>query len=356
MTKRLASIDALRGFDMLWIIGGTGLVGALAEATNWRLFRWMESQSEHVEWNGFTLYDLIFPLFLFLAGVSMPFSIAQRLARGDTRRALLLHAVRRALLLVLLGCLYNGLLRLDLENQRYASVLGRIGLAWLGAALITLHTSVRGQVLWLVGILLGYWAVLTLVPVPGAGAGDLSPGRTLADYLDRQFLPGRLHRGDRDPEGLLSTVPAVGTALLGVLAGHLLRRDLAERAKLLRLVLWGLFCLGAGGLWSLVFPLNKNLWTSSFVLWCGGASLLLLALFHAVVDVLGRERWATFLIVIGTNAITVYLLEAFVDWWALVTLVLNENALHPAILWAAVIGAQWSLLYVLHRKRIFLRV
>ncbi len=341
---------------MFWIVGGTGLVAALAKATDWRLFHWMETQSEHPEWNGFALYDLIFPLFLFLAGVSMPYSIAHRVAAGASKRSLTLQSIRRAAALVLLGCIYNGLLTFDLENQRYASVLGRIGLGWFGAALITIHTGLRSQVLWVAGILLGYWAALSWIPVPGVGAGDLTPGNTLADHLDRLLLPGRLHRGDRDPEGLLSTLPAVATALLGVLSGHHLRRELAERDKVLRMIGFGIGCLALGWLWSLVFPLNKNLWTSSFVLWCGGLSLLLLSVFYLVIDVLGHRRWAFFFIVIGTNAITIYLLKAFVDWWSIVTLALNENSIHPALLWVTVIGAQWALLYGLYRKRIFLRV
>jgi len=356
VSRRLASLDALRGFDMFWITGGSALVAALAESTDSALLDWVHAQTEHVEWHGFRLWDLVFPLFLFLAGVSMPFSMAKRIARGDSRRKLLLDAARRAALLVLLGAVYNGLLTFDLENQRWASVLGRIGLAWFGAAVIFLSTGVRGQIAWAAGLLLGYWAALSWIPVPGVGAGDLSPGNTLTDWIDRLLVPGRLHRGNRDPEGLFSTVPAIATALAGVFAGHWLRGTAEGTTKALRLFVAGAICLAVGWTWSLVFPFNKNLWTSSFAVWCAGLSLLLLGAFYLVIDVWGLKRWAFFFVVIGTNAITIYMLGAFVDWWAIALLVVDENRFHPALLALVVIGLQWSLLYTLWRRRLFLRV
>jgi predicted acyltransferase len=287
-SRRLRSLDALRGFDMLWIVGGATLVAALAEATGWGWLGWIEGQCEHVEWHGFRFWDLIFPLFLFLAGVSMPFSFAKRRGQGASDGTLARHALRRGLTLVFLGVVYNGLLAFDFATLRYASVLGRIGLGWMFAALIALRCGVRGQVAWIAGLLLGYWAALTLVPVPGQGAPSLEPGRTLADWLDRTLLPGRLHREVRDPEGILSTVPAVATALSGALAGAWLRRaDVAGDRRAAGLALAGLGALALGGLWQLAFPLNKNLWTSSFVAWTSGWSLLALAAFYWVIDVRG---------------------------------------------------------------------
>src|SRR5262245_49644533 len=177
-TTRLHSLDALRGFDMLWIVGGSEVVAALAKDREQGLLHWIESQTHHVPWNGFVFWDLVFPLFLFIAGVALPFSLAARLERGDSRAHLRAHAVFRGLALVGLGLVYNGLLTFDFAQLRCASVLGRIGLAYLGAALVCLSTGRRGQVLWIAALLLGYWAALTWVPVPGIGAGVLEPGKT----------------------------------------------------------------------------------------------------------------------------------------------------------------------------------
>ena len=356
---RLKSLDALRGFDMFWIIGGGALFRALAEATNWPLLRWMEHHLEHALWHGFTFYDLIFPLFLFIAGVSMPFSLGKRLERGDDLGTLRMHVVRRGLLLVFLGVVYNGLFKFDFETLRYASVLGRIGLAYLFAGLIFLSSGVRGQIVWIAGVLLGYWAALILVPVPEFGAGDLAPGHTFTDWVDRQLLPGRLHRTVRDPEGLCSTIPAIATALLGALAGHWLKDGSRTGSKKSAgLVVAGLACLALGALWDLAFPINKNLWTSSFVLWTAGCSALLLAVFHQVIDVWGVSRWAFPFIVIGLNPITIYMLQAFVDFEGIAQGVFANaaNRVHPALMVGSGLLLRWLVLFWMYRRRLFLRV
>src|SRR5882757_4516549 len=192
---RLVSLDALRGFDMFWIMGGESIVKAAAALTGWSWLVWLSGQLEHPDWDGFALYDLIFPLFLFIAGVAMPLSFEKRLGRGDSKLSLYRHVVTRSLVLVFLGTIYNGLLKFNWPDTRLPSVLGRIGLAYMFAALIVLNTSVRGQILWFVGLLVGYWAALKFIPVPEFGAGDLTPGHTLADFIDRTLIPGRLlHR------------------------------------------------------------------------------------------------------------------------------------------------------------------
>ena len=356
--ERLHCLDALRGFDMVWIVGGRELVVAWAAATGWPVLHAIAEQCEHVEWNGFTFWDLIFPLFLFIAGVAMPFSLARRVERGDDRRLLARHVIRRGLVLVALGVLYNLKKDWSLENLRYASVLGRIGLGYLFAGLIVLRWKVTGQALWAAGLLLGYWAVLSLVPVPVHGAGDLSPGHSVTDYVDQQLLPGRLHRGDRDPEGLFSTVPSIATALLGALAGTWLRRRPRTLGTSAGLALGGLGALAVGWLWAQVFPLNKNLWTSSFVLWTAGWSLLLLALFHQLVDVFRWRKLAFPLSVIGMNAIGIYLLDRFVpfDDWAL--RLVSAEALGVPLVQLLGVGllVRWAVLYVMWRRGIFLRV
>jgi predicted acyltransferase len=361
-SRRLLSLDALRGFDMFWIMGGEGIVKAAAVLTGWAWLVWFGDQLEHPEWNGFALYDLIFPLFLFMAGVAMPLSFERRIERGDTRGQLYRHVIVRGLMLVLLGMIYNGLLRFDWPNTRLPSVLGRIGLAYMFAALIVLNTSVRGQILWIVGLLVGYWAALRFVPVPGFGAHDLAPGHTLTDYIDRMLIPGKLYRGDRDPEGIFATIPAIGTALFGAVTGQWLKDERrGGYLKTIGMVVAGIVCVALAWLWDREFPINKNLWTSSFVLHCAGLSLLLLSLFYLVIDVWKLRRWAFPLIVIGSNAILIYLIGRVIDFdYAAKFLfggALQHTGVYQLLLWAtAIVVLKWLLLYLLYKKRIFLRV
>jgi len=355
---RLLSLDALRGFDMFWITGGALLFARLAETTGRQPFVWIAHQTEHVEWHGFRFWDLIFPLFLFLAGVSTPLSFERRLASGATRGELARHTVRRGLTLVALGVVYNGLLRFDWDTLRYASVLGRIGLAWMFAALAALYLRPRGQALLCGGVLLGYWAALSWIPVPGFGAGDLAPGHTLTDWVDRTLLPGRLHREVRDPEGILGTVPAIATALLGMFAGRFVTSERPAARRVAGLLAAGGIALAVGWLWGRVFPLNKNLWTSSFVLWTGGLSLVALALTHLVVDVWGARRLAFPFVVIGRNAILIYMLEAFVAFDLVADLVFAKGLgrMHAGLAPLGGLLLRWLLLYALYRRRWYLRV
>ncbi|GAG69805.1 unnamed protein product [marine sediment metagenome] len=250
-------------------------------------------------------------------------------------------------------------MKFDFENLRCASVLARIGLGYLFAGLIVLNTSVRGQLVWCVGILLGYWGALMWIPVPGIGAGDLSPGNTLADYIDRGLLPGRLYHGVRDPEGIFSTIPAISTALMGALAGHWLRRsDRSGQRKALIVLLAGGLCLAVGQFWNPWFPINKNLWSSSFVLYAGGWSLLFLGIFYLVIDVWGWTRWSFFFVVIGMNAITIYLLGEFIDFRALGEFVFagSSGSLKKELLPSTGLLLQWLLLYGMYRRKLFLKV
>ena len=361
-SARLHSVDALRGFDMFWIIGGEGIAHAAAELFGWAWLVWLAGQLEHPEWHGFKFYDLIFPLFLFLAGVSMPLSFANRLARGDTKAQVTRHVIVRGLILVFLGMLYNGILEFDWPNPRLPSVLGRIGLAYLFAGLIVLNTNWRGQLIWIAGLLVGYWAALKLIPVPGFGAGNLEPGKTLTDFIDRLLIPGQLYQGDRDPEGLFGTIPAIGTALAGALTGQFLKNENhTGYFKTAAMALVGVACLGLAQLWNLYIPINKNLWSSSFVVHCAGCSLLFLALFYLVIDVWQFRRWAFFFVVIGMNSILIYLATNFVDFAHTTHFffdgVLRHTGEFKPLLWSiAVVMVEWLLLYMLYRKKIFLRV
>lgn len=350
---------------MFWIMGGEGIFHSLAKASNWGPFQAISHQLEHVEWNGFVFYDLIFPMFLFIAGVAMPYSLTKRIERGEPKAKIARHVIQRGLILVFLGMVYNGFLQFDWENTRYASVLGRIGLGYLFAGLIFLYSDIRQQVIWFAGILLAYWAAMMLIPVPGFGAGNLSVEGSLVAYIDRMLLPGRLYLGVHDPEGLFSTIPAISTALLGALTGHFLK-DVSGRfensRKALMLAGAGVACLVVGYLWGLVFPVNKNLWTSSFVLVAGGWSMLLLSLFYYLIDVRGWHKWAFFFVVIGLNPITIYLAQNFLDIAHTTDFLFGGflnifgEGFRPVFWSIAYTGLGWLLLYFLYRQRVFLKV
>jgi predicted acyltransferase len=376
VSQRLMSLDALRGFDMFWIIGGEDVLQAIANLSGSSTFQSIaQRNTEHPEWNGFSFYDLIFPLFMFIAGVAIPFSFASHFAKGEGSVRLHLRVIRRGIVLVLLGLVINGILRFnftlhfaqdasghrslvsDFSIIRFPSVLGRIGLAYLFAALIALHTRPRNQLLTAIGLLLGYWAALKLIPVPGFPTGSLFPGETVGDYIDRHILPGHLYKSVRDPEGFFSTIPAIATVLFGVMAGHWLRRlDKTGGARASGLALAGIVSLAVAYLWNTVFRFNKNLWTSSFVLWTTGWSLLLLSLFYVVIDVWKVQGWwVFFFVVIGANAITVYVGQRVIDFEGLSKVILSDH-LHPILLQSGGLFVKWCFLFFLYKQRIFLRV
>ncbi|MEK0437571.1 MAG: hypothetical protein RLZZ233_542 [Verrucomicrobiota bacterium] len=367
-SERLLSLDALRGFDLFWIVGGHGILLALFKLTEWGWLGAIDAQLKHVEWNGFQAYDLIFPLFLFMAGVSTPYSLTRRLTEG-ARSEVIRKVIQRGLILVLLGIIYNnGLQWKGLENMRLGSVLGRIGLAGMFAQLIFVFNfeSPKRLWYWLAGILLGYWAIMSFGHAPGFTPGDLTMEGNFASYVDRLLLPGKLHKGIHDPEGLLAILPAIGNALLGILAGLWLRRSAEEVSgdrKAAGLAIAGVVLLAAGGLWSLVFPLNKNLWTSSFVLWtCGWASLLL-GLFYWTIDVRGWARGlGAFFAVIGMNSVLIYMSSKFLsfDFTAQALFGGVARAFPPAvaslIMVTGIFAVKWALFWFLKRQKVFLKV
>jgi predicted acyltransferase len=351
---------------MFWIMGGESIFVALAALTGWPVLEWWAKQLDHVPWHGFVFYDMIFPLFLFIAGISFPFSLAKRIASNEPRSAIYKHVITRGLVLVLLGIIYNNGIRFDFEHLRYGSVLGRIGLAWMFASLIFMNTKLTFRIVWLFVILLGYWILLMLFPAHDLGSADMySQEGNLASHIDRLIMPGRLYLGNHDPEGLFSTIPAIGTALLGMLTGQfMLSNYLRDKPykKVLYLVLAAIALMVIGKVWNLTFPINKNIWTSSFVCFVGGLSLLLFSIFYLIIDVLDYKKWAFFFVVIGVNPITIYLTERIISFRAAnkfffggLTALLPEN-------WATLIEATgitaiaWVFLYFLYKKKIFLKV
>lgn len=303
VAQRLVSLDLFRGIT----IAGMILVNnnGNESAAYWPL--------KHSRWNGWTPTDLVFPFFLFIVGVSMVFSFASRLKRGESRGQLLAHAVRRAIILFALGVFLNGF-----PNEYHAStiriegVLQRIALCYLLAALVVLGTGTRGRVAIIALCLIGYWILMRFVPVPGFGVPThgfplLDPDRNLAAWLDRKLLLGHLYEGTRDPEGLLSTIPALATTLIGVLTGDWLRSSASARRKVIWMLVLGVAGIVAGKFFGIWFPINKKLWTSSYVLFTGGAGLLGLAICYWVLDIRKwRGRWTMPALVFGMNSIVAY--------------------------------------------------
>jgi predicted acyltransferase len=362
--ERIFSLDALRGFDMFWIMGAEEIFHALFRATGSPVWGAVSTEMTHPDWNGFHFYDLIFPLFLFIAGVATPYSTGRELEKGKTKNQVMLRVVKRGLILVLLGIIYNnGLVIKSFAEVRVASVLGRIGLAYLFANLIYLYAGVRAQIIWAAGILLGYWLLLKGNAAPGFARGDLSMAGNFASYLDRQYLPGKLYLGTHDPEGLVSTIPAIATGLVGILTGEFLKFGKPQPTmKAAWMCITGIVLIALAHVWNIAFPINKNLWTSSFVLNTAGYSLLLLSVFYYIIDVKGYTAWAFFFRVIGMNSILIYLSGRFINWrystdaffgWVGT---LAGNPFGAVLLAVCFVLVKWAFLYFLYQKRVFLRV
>ena len=314
-TGRVVSVDALRGFTIFWILGADGAILALD-----RMLRdkgpalsaagsFLRGQMSHVAWEGFSFYDFIFPLLIFVSGVSIMLALPRLVAREGKALAHL-HVLRRALFLYILGLIFYGGVSQHWSDIRFVGILQRIAICYLFASLLFLNLNRRGLIAALAALLGGYWALMTFVPVPDIGAGSFGLDANLANWIDAHYLPGRLWDKSRDPEGLLSTLPAIATCLLGVMAGLLLKDErLTSTQKSLWLIGAGTVMVLAGYLWGLQFPVIKAIWTSSFVLVAGGYSAILLGVMHQVIDVWGWRAWATIFVWIGANAITLYFIN-----------------------------------------------
>jgi len=360
-SPRLMSLDALRGFDMFWIIGGEGLLASLAKGTDSQLLNKLLPQFEHVPWEGFNFIDLIMPLFLFIVGVALPFSFSKRRARGDSKAKLYGHIVNRTVILFLLGMVAQGnFLAFDPSKLHiFCNTLQAIAAGYLLAALLMLNLTIIGQMLATAGLLFLFWGLMVLVPVPGYGAGVLSPEANLAIWLDHAVL-GRFQDGTIY-SWILSSLTFAGTTMLGVFAGHLLRSQLSKTAKFLSLAAAGAGCLAAGWFWAKWFPIIKHLWTSSFVLYSGGMCLLLLAVFYLVIDVWEFRKWAFGFSVIGINAIAVYMVTRLFDFRVIGDIFVNglskwTGPWHEFVRAVAGFAIIWLLLWWMYRKRSFIKI
>ena len=360
-SRRILSVDALRGFDMFWIIGGGGLTIGLAKLFGEPLPKWFSYHTDHPAWQGFSAWDLIMPLFLFVVGVVIPFSFARRLEMGQSKTSLQFKIYRRVLILFILGMIAQGnLLSYDLVKIHiYCNTLQAIACGYLIAGLAVLYLRVVGQAALAAALMAGYWALMMFVPVPGHGAGVLEPEANLAIYIDKIVLGG--FQDGTTYTWILSSMTFGATVLLGVLAGHLLRSDKTDRAKLLWLAAFGLACLALGWSWSFHFPIIKHIWTSSMVLWAAGWSYLLLALFFLLIDVWGFRRWAFPFVVIGANAIAVYMATHVFDVREIGDVFVGGLAPRlgsyaPGVRALAAFIVVWLILWFLYRKKTFIRV
>jgi predicted acyltransferase len=361
---RLRSLDALRGFDMYWIIGGDAFLDELSKLTHNDAIRGVCMQFiDHMPWAGFRYYDMIFPLFLFIIGTTLPFSVGCRLEEGESRKSLVRKILIRAAILWAFGMIYNGALTApSWDHVRIVGVLQRQGFGYACAGLIYLYCKPKAQIWIGIGILLGYWALMAFGPVPGVPHGTYTEWGNFANYIDRQiFAPHQMYEKYGDPEGPVSMIPAIATALIGLLAGQWLRSSRPEEKKSLGLLVAGLACLALGLAWSPLFPIIKKIWTSSYVLFAGGMSLLLLAGFHWIIDVKGWWKWSFPFIVIGMNPISIYMLTAVVDFTSIATHFVGGVANRlpdekQAILAGSTLLVEWLLLYFLYKRKIFLKI
>jgi predicted acyltransferase len=375
---RLLSVDVLRGLTIAFMI----LVNNNGNeaAAYWPL--------KHSAWNGCTPTDLVFPTFLFLVGISTVFSTASRLARGATKQSLFLHILRRSIILFLLGILVNSFPFFHLHTMRFYGVLPRIAICYfITASLYLISPGWRNKLALAVAALVGYWILMRFVPVPGYGV----PGRdiplldrdaNLTAWLDRQiFAASHLYEHTRDPEGLLSTLPAVATTLLGLLTGIWLRTQRTLASRIIGIATAGLSGVLLGGLWNLAFPINKKLWTSSYVLFAAGISLLLLAICLLLVDFHGkgmptphRSRWLTPFLVFGTNAISAYVFSELLQstlnsihlqpnlklqqlFYRFIQQHVMSNQSFASLLYSlAFVAVCWLFTFLFYRKGIFIKV
>jgi predicted acyltransferase len=419
--QRLVSLDALRGFDMFWIVGAESLVHALNQLSQNKATAFLSNQLKHADWQGFHFYDLIFPMFVFMMGVSMVFSLSKIIAQAGRTDAVK-RIIRRSILLYVIGVFYNGGFASSWPDIRLMGVLNRFAIAYLAGGILFCYFKPRALAALCVAILAGYWALMTFIPIrditltgkslarqaeaaddadtaalfrdkeagnpsaiknnpawaaaekmfyatTGRVTGRYEMGRNLADHLDFQFLPGKKYEVYADPEGLLSSMTAVATCLLGALAGYLLMsRTIPDQRKVVVLIGCGIAAVALGWLWNLQFPVVKKIWTSSFVLVAGGYSALLLGVFYLVIDVWHARAWCQPFVWIGMNSITIYLTaHVLVSFRRLAERVVGGDVktffdLHLAkgmgdmVIAIVGLGLMFWFVQFLHKRKIFLRL
>jgi predicted acyltransferase len=363
--SRLLSLDVLRGFAMFWLIGGREWMIAAAGIVSLPFMDAVETQLTHPRWEGFVFWDFIMPLFLFLVGVSMPLAMENRLARGEKLKSIYARILRRCAVLWILGMVAQGsLLKYEFEQlEFFSNALQAIAVGYLVASIALLHFNLPGQIGFLVSLVSLYGALLMFVPFAAHPAGTLEQTVNLPRYLDEIVLG--IHRRDHSFTWLATSLGFSATVLLGAMAGRILQSRHAKalnspRKKFLWLMALGVTFAAAGYLWSYYLPLNRHLWTTSMILWTGGLSFMMTALFYAVIDVWGCKTGTYFFEVIGANALFAYLFGEVIDDRLSTHLFGNladqcSSPYGDLLIYTGEIAIVWLILWYLYRNRTFLR-
>lgn len=358
--QRLVCVDALRGFDMLWIIGGSEVLITLAKATGIGFLSNVAVHFDH-SWGQFHFYDLIQPLFLFIVGVVMPVSFAKRMARGESKKSIYAHVLKRVFLLYILGLISSGnLLSFDIMKLRIiTNVLHCIAFGYLFSSIMILELKLKWQIGISAALLFIYWAIMALIPIPGNGAGIYKQDLNLALWVDNAVL-GHFQEG----EGwtyIITSINFIPSIMLGVFAGNILQSARSEMKKAQLLALVGICCIVAGRIWGIWFPIIHHIWTSSLVLYSAGLSFLLLTIFYLIIDVWGFKKWSFPFVVIGMNAIAVYIATHLFDFGIIGNIFVKGLARFMGD-WGvfleafAALAVVWLILYYMYKKKTFLKV
>jgi len=317
VSKRLISLDVMRGITIVGMI-------IVNTPGSWD---YVYPPLLHAEWNGITPTDLVYPFFLFMIGIAITLAFSKRLVAGASKTDLMKKVTKRSAIIFALGLFLWLFPTFDFANIRIPGVLQRIALVYFFCSLIFLNTpSWKAQVTWGMSLLVIYWVLMTMVPVPGYGEPLLEPGKNLAAWLDNLLIPGVMWQGTWDPEGILSTVPSIVTGITGILAGYIVLSKMTAERKIIWMMVMGTISLAAGYLWGLDFPINKNIWTSSYVLVSSGMAFLLLGTLYWFVDVLGYKKWTPFFVAFGSNAITAYVIHGiFADIMGIIMVTDDKN-------------------------------
>jgi predicted acyltransferase len=354
---RFLSLDVLRGLDMFFLVGFAGIFKALPELSDNEVFSWLANQCEHPEWQGFTAWDLIFPMFIFIVGVAMPFSFSKRLKSDGGKKELFKHVLTRAIVLSVLGVILWQKPGGAHPYYGYYSVLYRIGFSYFFAAIIMMNTNIRGQIYWAFGLLIGHWLALRFIPVPGYGIGNFSQdgnvGAVISTAVANYISPNFKYVFS------VNLIPSISNALFGVLAGHWLISENSGNRKVKGLLIAGLLFIIIGLIVHLDFPINKKLSTPSFTLLTCGISAFLLSVFFWIIDIKGYKKWTFFFVVVGANSIAIYVCNSLLNFNSVANVFMGgfdfgkAQALMIAITVAVV---KWLFLYYLYRQKIYFKI